>query len=99
MAIMLLLYPYLFHALKAVENTVMYKTIPVNRITEGDWIVDKAVRKRFHIPQWGIEKSQIDQLKKSHIKNIKIKEGIPFVPSFLLAVIVVLNVDKILLLF
>jgi len=79
---------------KAVEETAMIKLVPVEKLTEGDWIVEDIIvnKKRITGPKdLGITKEQIETLlklkKKGKIKNVKIKEGIPFVPSFLIAFI------------
>lgn len=83
---------YLWIFIKAVEKTCMYKFIPPEKLTEGDWIAKNIVvgGKRICGPKdLGIEMSQIRQLiklkRQKKIDKILIKEGIPFVPSFLIA--------------
>lgn len=75
---------------KAVESACLTKFIPISKLTEGEWIVDEKIRKKFKISKLGIEKYQIEQLKKAKIKEILIKEGIPFAPSFLIALILII---------
>ena len=75
---------------KAVEKACLTKIIQVSKLTEGEWIVDEKIRNKFKISKLGIEKYQIEQLKKAKIKEVLIKEGIPFAPSFLLALIIIL---------
>ncbi len=82
---------YLWVFSKAVEKACMYKFVTPNKLVEGDWIAKNIyVRKKLIAgpKDLGIEKHQIEQLKKSRIKRILIKEGIPFVPSFLVGIIV-----------
>ncbi len=82
---------YLWIAIKAIEKVCMIKMIDVGKLTEGDWIVDdiKIGKKNICGPKdLGISKEQINKLKKSNIKKVKVKEGIPFVPSFFLSFIV-----------
>jgi Flp pilus assembly protein protease CpaA len=86
---------YAFAFIKAVEKSTMFKLVDPVQLTEGDWIADEVVvdGERICGPKdLGIEKSQIAQLielkRKRKIDRIKIKEGIPFVPSFLIAFIV-----------
>lgn len=86
---------YLWIFVKAIEKSCMYRLIEPSRLTEGDWIVNDVVVKGKYITgpkELGISKSQIRRLvefyKKRKIKKILIKEGIPFVPSFLIAFIV-----------
>lgn len=81
---------YLWLLIKTVEKTCMVKEVPVARLTEGDWIMEevrsgkKTIMKKTDL---GISKEQLALLKKSEVKKVKIKIGIPFVPSFLLAYI------------
>ncbi len=81
---------YLYIFIKAIEEVCMIKDIPVSRLTEGDWIVNEIKHGKELIASpkdLGISKEQIAKLKQAGIKRIIIKEGIPFVPSFLLAFI------------
>ncbi|MBT7903771.1 prepilin peptidase [Candidatus Woesearchaeota archaeon] len=80
--------------LKAVELSAMIKEVSPEKLTEGDWIVDDVIVNKKIIcgpKDLGIEQHQIDTLialkKKKKINLITIKEGIPFIPSFLLAFI------------
>jgi len=73
----------------------MLKYVEPKELTEGDWIAKDIKVKGEYITgpkDLGIEKKQINKLIKFYklgkIKKVLIKEGIPFVPSFLLAFIV-----------
>ncbi|MFH0876499.1 MAG: A24 family peptidase [archaeon] len=92
MVVFLYLMQYLWILAKAVEEVCMIKEIPVEKLTEGDWIVNDVVigKKRICGPKdLGIESTQINALMKlkaqGKIKSVTVKNGIPFVPSFLLA--------------
>jgi Flp pilus assembly protein protease CpaA len=79
---------YLWLSVKAVEQAVLIKEYPVGKLTEGDWILkDVMVRgKRVCGPKdLGISEEQIAELKRLKVKKVWVKEGIPFVPSFLVA--------------
>jgi|SRR3989338_134599 len=96
-ALLLLLTFYLWIFVKAVEKSCMYKLVEPSRLTEGDWIVNDVHSNGKYIcgpKDLGIEKSQISRLvelhKKRKISKVLIKEGIPFVPSFLIAFIITL---------
>ncbi len=88
LSVFLLLIPILHTIFKSIESFSMIKTIPINRLTPGDWIIDKKIKSRFKISSLGIDQEQISLLKKAKIKLIQIKEGIPFVPTFLLAYVI-----------
>jgi Flp pilus assembly protein protease CpaA len=73
-------------------NKLMIKTIPLSKLTEGDWIVEKVIagRKVLFNPEKEIDvkQEQITQMKKARVKKVKIIEGIPFIPSFLIAYVI-----------
>ena len=85
---------YLWLFVRAVERSCMLKHVTPDRLTEGDWIAKDVVvsGKRITGPKdLGVGIEQIKELKKlkkqKKIDKVLIKEGIPFVPSFLLAFI------------
>ncbi|MFH0977943.1 MAG: A24 family peptidase [Candidatus Woesearchaeota archaeon] len=82
---------YLWMFVKVVEGACMLKWIEPNKLTEGDWIAKPVFSKNKYLcgpKDLGITKKQIAELQKNKkIKKVLIKEGIPFVPSFLLAYI------------
>ncbi len=86
---------YLLVFVKAIENSAMKKYVPVERLTEGDWIVNDVFVGGKYIcgpKDLGIEKKQIQELVRlksnGKIKRVLIKEGIPFVPGFFIALVV-----------
>ena len=86
-------YFYLYS--KAVEKSSMEKQVSLDQITEGDWVLDKVIVKNkviYSPNKEGIEQKDIDRLLKLKDKGFKvrIKEGIPFLPSFFLAFILLL---------
>lgn len=88
---------YFWLVAKAVENACMYKTVPPEKLTEGDWIAKNIIIAGKYIcgpKDLGVSKEQIAKLvrlKKQHkIQNVLIKEGIPFVPSFLMGFLMTL---------
>lgn len=85
---------YLFIFTKAVEKCCMYKFVRPERLTEGDWIARNIFIDGKYIcgpRDLGISKQQIATLiklkRRGKIKDVLVKEGIPFVPSFLIAFI------------
>lgn len=99
-AILIITYTYLWTMIKAVENACMYKYISPKKLTEGDWVVKEIKIKGkliYSSKSLGIEKNQIAQLIKSKIKKVLIKEGLPFVPSFLIGTLITLLFGNILL--
>lgn len=93
---------YLLVIVKAVEDVAMIKNIEPEKLTEGDWIVDNIYIGKKYITgpkELGIKKEQIKQLLKykeqGKINKIKVKYGIPFVPSFLIAFIITLILNNI----
>jgi len=81
---------YLFSFIKTVENCCMYKIRDVGKLVEGDWLAkDVVVNKKIlcSSKSLGLTKKDINNLKKLKVKRVLLKEGIPFVPSFLIAFI------------
>ncbi len=85
---------YLFLFTKSVEKSCMLKYYNPMKLTEGDWIAKDVKYKGKYLAgpkDLGIDKKQIKLIqslyKKGKIKQILVKEGIPFVPSFLFAYI------------
>jgi Flp pilus assembly protein protease CpaA len=88
---------YLWIFVKTVEKTCMHKSVEPSKLTEGDWIAKDICINGKYITgpkDLGISKSRIKKLvefyKKKKVGKILIKEGIPFVPSFLIAFLVTL---------
>ncbi len=84
---------YIWLFVKAVETSCMFKLLPVSKLTEGDWIVKDIIVKGKRITgpkDLGISNKQIKQLIKLKVKKVLVKQGAPFVPSFLVAFILTL---------
>ncbi len=88
---------YIWVFTKSLEKSVMIKRLPIEKLTEGDWIVHDVKIDGKYIcgpKDLGIEKEQIALLlrlkRNGKIRAVMVKEGIPFVPGFLLAFIATL---------
>jgi len=88
---------YLWIFVKAIEKSCMHKLVEPSMLTEGDWIVNDVYANGKYVTgpkDLGVSKAQIKKLvgfyKQKKVKKILIKEGIPFVPSFLIAFVVTL---------
>ena len=73
---------------KSIENVSMVKSISGEKLKEGDWLVnDIKVKGRVIRADWdGLSSIDIELLKNK--KKIMIKEGLPFVPAFLIAFLI-----------
>lgn len=82
---------YLVVFLKAVERSSLIKKVNVNTLTPGDWVTHKITMGKTQVydPKkgYGLTSQQISKIKKFGIKNVEIKQGIPFVPSFFVSTI------------
>lgn len=87
--ILIFVFPYLYYYAKAVDEFCMVKNLKVSQLTEGDWLYERMrVGKSFIEPSWeGLSMKDIKLLKKKY-RFVKIKQGIPFVPVFLIAFVV-----------
>jgi len=86
----LFLFFYLWAFVNVVEQVCMIKKIKLSKLTEGDWIVGEVMKNKKVIlkpSKTGVTLKDMAMLKKKNIREITIKIGIPFVPSFLIAYI------------
>lgn len=99
LAIFPLAFFYLLSFVSAVEKKCFLKNISPKLLTEGDWLANDLFANGKKL----MEKKtlEIDDLKKirnwhseGKIESVMIREGIPFVPSFLIAYLVLLFAPK-----
>jgi len=85
--LIILIFPLLLVYAKSLEN-LMTVLIDSRKATVGDWLVQKVkIQNKLIKPYWeGLSEEEVKLLASSR-KKIKIKQGIPFVPGFLIALI------------
>lgn len=105
LGIFVIFFFYLFVFMKAVQESCLMRRIDPKLLTEGDWVGEDVVFNGKTIcthKDLGVDKAQIKQLialyRRGKIKKVLLKTGIPFVPSFLLAFLLMLWKGNILLL-
>ncbi|MFH2020035.1 MAG: A24 family peptidase [archaeon] len=105
MLVLLYFLNYMFVLIKAVEEVAMIKTVDPEKLTEGDWIAQEIKVDGKHIAgpkELGLEKKQLKEILAlkalGKITKVKVKYGIPFVPSFLIAFVFTLVTNQIVLL-
>lgn len=87
--VLLIILPLLLVYTRVVEKCYMIKLIDASKLTEGDWLVEdvklrnNVIRKSVH----GLTMKEIELLRKMK-KRVLIKEGIPFSPAFLIALVI-----------
>ena len=73
-------------------NLLMVKRISVKKLTEGDWVIDRVVAggKVLFDPkrEVDVKEKQIARIRAEGVKSVRVIEGMPFVPSFLIAYLV-----------
>ena len=92
LAILFILGPVLLVFGKVLENVVMIKSVSVKDLSPGDWLAENLkIGQKIIKPNWqGLSDEEIKFLKKNGNlrKKIKIKDGVAFVPGFLIGFIV-----------
>lgn len=90
--LVVLLFPILLSYAKAVEEVAFVKSVRTSELTEGDWLYENLLinGKKIKASWEGLTRRDLDFLKKNYKGRVAIKQGIPFVPSFLLAFILLL---------
>ncbi len=91
---------YLFVFVNTVEKACFFKKIRPDKLTEGDWLVeDVRYKKRTIMEAKTLEKEDVWKLRfmerEKKIKQVLIKEGVPFVPSFLFAYLLLVFGSKV----
>ena len=83
--LIVLLFPVLFVFAKSIEESCMVKMVNPNKVTEGDWLYEDVLvgGKRIKSSWEGVSSKELELIKRKCRKNILIKIGIPFTPSFL----------------
>ena len=102
----LLFFVYLFIVIKSVEKACMYRVLTPDKLVEGDWPVDDVLVDGKVVfskdKKVGFEQEDLEAIMKFYnqkkIKTVKVKHGIPFVPSFLFSLIVTLSYGNIIFL-
>jgi len=87
---------FFFTLISAVEDSCFIKKIRVSKLTEGDWLTkDVYINDNLVMTARTLERKDLHKLMKlaldRKLKHVIVKEGIPFVPSFLLAYILLLT--------
>lgn len=86
--IVIVLLPLLYVYGKSIETCCMITELDTRELTEGDWLYSRVrVGKHVIKPYW--EGLSIEELKilRKYDGKVKIKQGIPFIPAFLIAFI------------
>lgn len=94
----------MFRYFKIIESNFLHKDIDVEKLTEGDWLLHdvrlagKNVVKKRDVGLLTEDLKKLVALKrKGKLNKVSIKVGIPFVPAFLMALIITLAFGNILL--
>ncbi len=90
LAIVPLTFLYLYLSVKSIENISMYKLIDTKKLVDGDWIAEDIIINNkliYSKKSLGVTKKQIEQIQK-HKKKVLIKDGIAFIPAFLIGTII-----------
>lgn len=84
--------PYFYLIAKSIDEACMIKYIDTKKLTEGDWLYkDISVGKNLIKSDWeGLTKKEIKQIQKKY-RKVKIRQGIAFVPVFLVSYIILLG--------
>jgi Flp pilus assembly protein protease CpaA len=87
----------LFKYFKVIETNFLHQSIPIPNLTEGDWLLDDVkLRGKVVVPkrEIGLIEEDLKKLrllyKNKKIQKVLIKVGVPFVPAFLISLIITL---------
>ena len=86
--LIIILLPLFYIYSRSVDNSFMVKFVSPDKLTEGDWLLKdvkigkRVIKKTVH----GLTKHDIELLRKAR-KKLWIRDGVPFTPAFLFALI------------
>ena len=81
LTLFLILIYYLLIFTKTIESLKMIKLLPLESITEGEWLAKPILK----LKKKTLNRKDLLYLKKNKIKQLWIKVGIPFIPAILIA--------------
>jgi hypothetical protein len=89
LGVLIFILPYLYIFAKAIDESCMVKEVKVGNLAEGDWLYSdlKVGNKKIKAKWDGLNKKDIVAIRKQY-KAIKIKQGIPFTPAFLISLVI-----------
>jgi len=88
LSILCFVFPLLLVYSKTIDEACMIKSLDTKRLREGDWLYKNTkVGKKIIKATWdGLSDKEIKLIRKK-LKKIRIRQGIPFVPVFLISFI------------
>ena len=92
---LIFLFPYFYLSAKSIEKTCMIKKIKTSQLREGDWLSHNLkIGNKFIKASWeGVSKEDIRRIKKKY-KQVEIKQGIAFVPVFLISFLALIMLNR-----
>ncbi len=81
--------PYIYLLAKVIEDICLIKKVNSKNLREGDWLYENInIGNKKIIAKWdGLSKEEIALIKKTK-KQVLVKQGIPFVPVFLISFLI-----------
>ncbi|MFH1787237.1 MAG: prepilin peptidase [archaeon] len=91
LGIIVFVFPYFYFYAKSVDESCMIKRIKSSELTEGDWLYeDVKINNKIIKKSWeGLNAKDLGLIKKQN-KVVLVRQGIPFVPVFLISFLVLL---------
>jgi len=92
--VIIFFFPLLYIFAKSVEESCMVQPVSPDKVTEGDWLYQDIVVSGKKIEQnWeGVSRRELGLIKNKYHRSVMIKQGIPFTPSFLFGLLLLLYV-------
>ncbi len=92
LALLIFISPILLIWAKAVEGSCMVKLVDVAHLTIGDLLISNfKIGKKTIKSQWdGLSEEELKFIRKNCKKKVLIRYGIPFIPAFLIAILILL---------
>ena len=87
--ILIFILPFLYILAKAVDEKCLVKKMNTKNLTEGEWLYnDLKIGKKTIKASWeGINKDELRLIRKK-FREVKIRQGTPFTPAFLISFVI-----------
>lgn len=91
-SIVIILFPMLYIFARSVEESSLVVALNPDKVTEGDWLYEDIIvnGKKIKSSWEGLSKSDLSLIKNHYNKKVIIKQGIPFTPSFLFGLVLLI---------
>ena len=98
LCVLLFVCPFMLIYAKSLEDSCMKVYVKVSELTIGDWLAKPLkIKGKKMEPYWeGLGEEELEFIQKNYSGKVLVKQGIPFIPAFLFALIALIMLFRLL---